>query len=364
MAASVQLGYAAWQDGMTLNGQLGRTLDVAALHATAGTTSALTVQSGVISSVGGMQVVPVSGLSIAVNAGFCVIANSSSNLQGAYRMGSMQSNGLTVSTADPTNPRIDLVCATVSDPGTAAGFSEIQIIAGTPAVSPVAPSLPANSLSLATISVPATTVSITSGLITDTRTYTSTSGGATNWVSVGSSGPGFTGLVAYDRTNDRFFHNNGGSGAGSKLKTLPWQPVISSVATSGTLPSGHFGTILSASITTDGSTDIKISAQWCGLSTTNNVVNATWQYQFIWAIDGTTVCQRYENPPTNIATIISNGGTHTYSTSSTTGDTPSAGSHTVSWQAQCFARGGANGTPSLVAAATAPATLRVEPVNA
>src|ERR1700722_7461775 len=350
MATSVQLGYAAWQDGMTLNGQLGRTLDVAALHATGGTTTALTVQSGVIGSVGGMQVVPVSGMNILVNAGFCVIASSASNLQGGYRMGSMISNGLSVSTADPTNPRIDLVCATIVDPGTSAGYSEIQIVTGTPAVSPVAPALPSNSLSLATISVPALTSSITSGLITDTRTFTSTSGGATTWPSVGSSGPGFTGLIGYDNANSRFFHNNGGAGSGAKLQTLPWQPVLGNFTTNATsLPTGHFGTLMSLSFTTDGSTDIKITTQWCALTNSNSTANAFWEYQFIWVLDSTTIAQRYEIP---CSSNNSNGGTHIYRTSSGTGDTPSAGSHTISWQVECFPRGGANGSASLVAAST------------
>lgn len=364
MATLIQLGYSAWQDGMVLNGQIGRTLDVAALHATGGTTSALTVQSGVIGSVGGMQVVPVSGMNISVNAGFCIIASSASNLQGGYRMGSMQSNGLTVATADPTNPRIDLVCATINDTGTSAGYSSIQIITGTPAVSPVTPSLPGNSLSLATISVPAGTSSITSGLITDTRVFTGTSGGAVNWATVGASGPGFNGLVAYDRANDRFFHNNAGAGSGSKLKTLPWQPVVSAFTSNFVVPNGSFGTVASVSFTTDGATDIKITAEWMALANSNNVANASWQYQFIWQIDSTTVCQRYEWPPAGITAVNGAGGTHTYCTSSTTGDTPSAGSHTLFWKAQGTPKGGANGTPSIIAVSGGPGVLRVEPVNA
>lgn len=365
MAASVQLGYAAWQDGMTLNGQLGRTLDVAALHATGGTAGALTVQSGVIASVGGMQVVPVSGMNIAVNAGFCVIASSTSNLQGGYRMGSMQSNGLTVTTADPTNPRIDLVCATISDPGTSAGFSEIQIITGTPAVSPVTPSLPANSLSLATITVAAGTSVITSGIITDTRVYTNASGGAVNWSSVASSGPGFNGLIAYDRANDRFFHNNAGAGTGARLKALPWQPLMAATTSNaGPLSNGSFGTVLAVSFTTDGSTDIKITAEWLGLHNTNNVAAAAWQYQFGFFIDSTLLCQRYElSPPNETFSIITNGGTHVYTTSSLVGDTPAAGTHTLSWQIKVIGRGGANGSAFLDATSGGPAIMRVEPVN-
>jgi hypothetical protein len=83
---------------------------------------------------------------------------------------------LTVTTANATNPRIDLVCMTVNDAFYSGSTNNVvlQIIAGTPAASPVAPTLPANSISLATIAVAANASNIVSGNITDTRVQTTT----------------------------------------------------------------------------------------------------------------------------------------------------------------------------------------------
>jgi hypothetical protein len=78
---------------------------------------------------------------------------------------------LTVTTADPTNPRIDRVVVTVQDAYYSGAFNDVifQVLAGTPASSPTAPATPANSISLATIAVGAGVTQINSGDITDTR---------------------------------------------------------------------------------------------------------------------------------------------------------------------------------------------------
>jgi hypothetical protein len=83
---------------------------------------------------------------------------------------------LTITTADPTLDRIDLVCATVRDAFYSGAFNDVifQVIAGTPDASPVAPALPANSISLATIAVDAAVTQINSGDITNTRVATTT----------------------------------------------------------------------------------------------------------------------------------------------------------------------------------------------
>lgn len=69
---------------------------------------------------------------------------------------------------NPTNPRIDLVVAKVLS-----GSLWVETVAGTPAGSPVAPSAPADSVTLWQVSVP------TSGVLayTDKRTWTSAAGG-------------------------------------------------------------------------------------------------------------------------------------------------------------------------------------------
>ncbi|HYD02614.1 MAG TPA: hypothetical protein VEB22_15410 [Phycisphaerales bacterium] len=68
---------------------------------------------------------------------------------------------VTISTADPTNPRIDLVVA--KEDGT------VAVVVGTPAGSPVAPAAPAQSISLCQVSVAAADTTIAAGDLTDLR---------------------------------------------------------------------------------------------------------------------------------------------------------------------------------------------------
>ena len=79
---------------------------------------------------------------------------------------------LPVAAANATNPRVDLVCATVVDSyyqnGGADG-AQLQIVTGTPAAVPAVPATPANSKALARVAVAAGAVSITAGNITDLR---------------------------------------------------------------------------------------------------------------------------------------------------------------------------------------------------
>jgi hypothetical protein len=78
----------------------------------------------------------------------------------------------TISTADTTNPRIDLI--SINSSGT------IIVTAGTPAPTPVEPTLPSNSALIAQISVPANDTTISSGQIVDARIILQSSG----WVDV------------------------------------------------------------------------------------------------------------------------------------------------------------------------------------
>jgi len=124
-----------------------------------------------------LQVTPTSTPSMAVQiaAGHAVIAGSQTSTQGLYIAYNDASTTVSVATANPTNPRIDIVCAVVQDAfygGTANNQVIFQVVTGTPATSPVAPSAPANSLLLAQIAIPAGATSITSGNITDKRVIT------------------------------------------------------------------------------------------------------------------------------------------------------------------------------------------------
>jgi hypothetical protein len=69
----------------------------------------------------------------------------------------------------------------------------LQVVAGTPAGSPVAPALPANSISLATIAVGAGATSITNANITDTRVLVTTNIPESGDISAVVAGTGLSG---------------------------------------------------------------------------------------------------------------------------------------------------------------------------
>jgi hypothetical protein len=102
---------------------------------------------------------------------------------------------LSVTTADPTNPRIDRVCLTVNDAYYTGAINNavLQVVAGTPAGSPVAPALPANSISLATVAVGAGATSITTANITDTRVLVTTNIPESGDISSVTAGTGLSG---------------------------------------------------------------------------------------------------------------------------------------------------------------------------
>lgn len=136
------------------------------------TTQALYATTGIIgsSSLAVTQNSP-AGMSVKVAAGWAAIIGTIQANMGAYVAYNDAQTTLTVTTADPTNPRIDRVVVTVRDAYYSGAYNDVifQVLAGTPAGSPVAPAIPDNSISLATIAVGAGVTSITTANITDTR---------------------------------------------------------------------------------------------------------------------------------------------------------------------------------------------------
>ena len=116
------------------------------------------------------------GMSVLVASGWAAIVGTTQPNMGVYTAFNDATATLTVTTANPTNPRIDRVVVTVRDAYYSGAFNDVifQVIAGTPAGSPTAPATPANSISLATIAVGAGVTSITAGNITDTRVSVTT----------------------------------------------------------------------------------------------------------------------------------------------------------------------------------------------
>jgi trimeric autotransporter adhesin len=147
------------------------------------------------------------GMSVRVAAGWAAIVGTTTSDMGVYTLYNDALTTLTITTADPTNPRIDLVCATVRDAFYSGAFNDVifQVIAGTPAGSPVAPALPANSISLATVAVGAAVTQINAGNITNTRVEVTTNlpvGDITGVTAgTGLSGGGTSGAVTLNLAN-------------------------------------------------------------------------------------------------------------------------------------------------------------------
>jgi len=135
------------------------------------------------------------GLSVIVAAGWAAIVGTTQANMGTYVTYNDASVVLSITTADPTNPRVDLVCATVNDAYYTGALNNVilQVVAGTPAGSPVAPALPANSITLATVAVGAGATSLTNANITDTRVLVTTNIPEVGDISAVVAGTGLSG---------------------------------------------------------------------------------------------------------------------------------------------------------------------------
>jgi hypothetical protein len=160
------------------------------------TTQALWATTGIIKSdsLAVTQNSP-TGLSILVSSGWAAIVGTTQANMGTYVGYNDATVVLSITTADPTNPRIDRVCLTVNDAYYTGAINNavLQVVAGTPAGSPVAPALPANSISLATVAVGAGATTITTANITDTRVLVTTNIPESGDISSVTAGTGLSG---------------------------------------------------------------------------------------------------------------------------------------------------------------------------
>lgn len=121
-------------------------------------------------------------MTVLCGSGVASVPGTESGTQGNYLCINDASVTLTVTAAHATLARIDLVVLNVRDAfySGANNDSQLQVIAGTPASSPVAPSAPANSIIIAQIAVGAAVTSIVNANITDQRFYMAAAGGVIN----------------------------------------------------------------------------------------------------------------------------------------------------------------------------------------
>ena len=134
------------------------------------TTGSLWGASGVVRSAD-LAVTASSGMNLSVAAGWAAILGTYQTNMGTYMAYNDGAATATITTADPSNPRIDVVCITVNDAAYSGSLNSvaINVVKGTAAGSPTVPSTPTNSIALAQVAVAAGATAITSGNITDVR---------------------------------------------------------------------------------------------------------------------------------------------------------------------------------------------------
>ena len=160
------------------------------------TAQALWATTGIIgaSSLAVTQNSP-AGMSVRIASGWAAIVGTTTTNMGVYTVFNDATTVATITAADFTNPRIDLVCVTVRDAFYSGANNDVifNVVAGTPAGSPVAPATPANSIALATVAVAANASTIVTADITDARVLVTTNIPETGDISSVTAGAGLTG---------------------------------------------------------------------------------------------------------------------------------------------------------------------------
>lgn len=110
-------------------------------------------------------------MSVNVAAGQALVQRSSSSPTDYYITENTGTVNLAIAASDPTNPRIDLIVVRVYDAQYSGALNQatVEVVTGTPAASPVVPTAPVNSLSIATVGVTANATTIVNANIADKR---------------------------------------------------------------------------------------------------------------------------------------------------------------------------------------------------
>ena len=160
------------------------------------TAQALWATTGIIgsSSLAVTQNSP-AGMSVRIASGWAAIVGTTTTNMGVYTAFNDATTVATITPADFTNPRIDLICVMVRDAFYSGANNDVifNVVAGTPASSPTVPATPANSIALATVAVAANASTIVTADITDVRVLVTTNIPETGDISSVTAGAGLTG---------------------------------------------------------------------------------------------------------------------------------------------------------------------------
>src|SRR5436190_19962419 len=121
-------------------------------------------------------------MSVDVADGGCLVTGTEATYQGLYECDNQGVQNVVITAANVTNARFDLIVARIKDTEYGVAVTDafsLEAIAGTPAGSPADPTVPANCIVLARVTVAANASSITNANITDLRnSYTAVTGSA------------------------------------------------------------------------------------------------------------------------------------------------------------------------------------------
>ena len=171
-----------------------------------------------------------SGMNVKVGLGFAIVRGFAYELTTSVET-------LTIG-ASSANPRIDLVCLKL-DP--MVNSVVLEVVAGTPAVTPVAPALTKDEtgvyqLEIGRVTVPALATVIAAGNVSDTRPCLGDAVGV--WTSTQRPTTGRTGQVGWSTTNQVLEVWNGSAW----IEAAP-QNIDAATITSGTIDSARIGSI-------------------------------------------------------------------------------------------------------------------------
>lgn len=353
MPSSVTLSPAWALDGPLNDGESVRQGDVAALAFDAGSGGTVQVLSGVFQGGTRFGVSAGAGMTVVVNGGAAVVASGISSAEGGYRVAMMSPATLTVATADSANPRVDLVCITISDLGTSSSTTVVQVLTGTPAPGANLSNLtgaavgPASTLNLAYVLVPATSTSVTSEDISDQRVFTVAPGGilpcaSTSVVPAG----GELGQYAYDQVNDRLFELSPSGPV--QAKTLPWTPQATNKASVSWPGTGGGATLAYVVVTVDGNTDLELHGCWQSFENGSAGPNFSGEFSLV-NITASGLVYRTVIPANPDATPgAAHGGGSIFHVTQSGEDRPAEGTYTVALN--YFDTIAAGGNPTFITA--------------
>lgn len=170
--------------------------------------------TGALAARGGVRPAPATALQVTqrttptmgvtVAAGMAVVPAPSAT-GGCYVVVADSATNLNIGTAHASLARRDLVCARVRDSefsGVTNAWS-LEVIAGTPAGSPVLPATPSGAIPLAQVQVNAAATTITNSNITDLRTFTVPLGGVLPVLTTGRPATPYKGQAIYETNTNR-----------------------------------------------------------------------------------------------------------------------------------------------------------------